>query len=313
MDRRARLKALVCAAGLCGLVAAAAPAPPTIREALWLAPDADVGAALIERPGACEAATLSPTAEVGRALFKSPGVLGGPAARLGLSCDACHANGRANAHFFLPELTDRAGHADVTSAWSSKARDDGVFNPRPIPDLAGAAQRTSFGSAGELDLSRFVRGVIVDEFQGATPSGAMIESMVAYLAALDPNACLATTAVTLEAAADDVQRAVAAMVAATDPQTRAALSFAARDRIGRIVERLPAAAFARARTRLEAMARDLTVIDTNAAPGWAARFDGEIAALKRRQRATYFDRAALARALNPPSERRLPATTRGGP
>jgi hypothetical protein len=297
--------------GFSAFVAAAAPAPPQIRQALWLAPGVDVARALLIEPGRCEPAQLSPSGEIGRALFKSAGLFGGPAGRLGLSCDACHTNGRANAHFFLPELTDRAGHADVTSGWSSTSRNDGILNARPIPDLAGFAKRAQLMPGGELALRGFVKGVIEEEFQGAPPSAAMIDGLMAYLAALDKAACQPDAPLTLATATSDVQRAAAAMASSTDLQTRAALRFAARDRIGRIVERLPAATFPGARAGLEQLARELAVIDAPALPGWVARFDGQIAAIVRRERATHFDQATLARAFNPPSTHKRVAPSRG--
>lgn len=254
-------------------------------------------------PGECLAHT-NPQTEIGRALFRTPVLLGGPAARAGLSCNSCHIDGRVNAHFLLPELTDRAGAADVTSEWASKVRGDGVMNPRDIPDLAGVSSRASFGHLHEPSLDAFVHSVIVEEFQGAPPPQQAFDALIAYLGALDADTCPATPApVTLAHAADDVRRALAA-ARSGDAPTASLLLYAAQDGMGRIVERLPPAAFARDRGRLETLARELGAFrqapDIPAAlaqAAWSARFDAAIARIARRESQTYFNETTLAAAL----------------
>jgi hypothetical protein len=170
------------------LLTAASDAPLLLREQAWTAPSATLARDLTQAPGECLAAR-SVEIEIGRALFRSPALLGGPAARAGLSCNACHADGRANVRFLLPELTDRPGAADVTSEWSSRVRGDGVMNPVDIPDLAGVAARAAFGQAREPSLETFVRGVIEEEFQGEAPPTQAFDGVIAYLRALDATAC----------------------------------------------------------------------------------------------------------------------------
>lgn len=284
-------------------VGAAAPsAPVLLREQAWTA-DADARA-LLEQPAEC-LASREPAVEAGRALFRSPFLLGGPAARAGLSCNACHSGGRRNVRFLLPELTDRAGAADVTSEWASKVRGDGIANPVDIPDLRGVTTRTTFGQGRDPSLEHFVRSVIVDEFQGAPPSAAVMESLVAYLRALDEGACSGVQSITLASAADDVRRSVAAADGA-HPELAHLLLLAAQDAVGRIVERLPAARFERERARLEALARELGALRNAsdigatmeiALPGWRSRFDAAVARIARRERQTYFNERALTRAL----------------
>jgi hypothetical protein len=111
----------------------------------------------------------------------------------------------------------------------------------------------------------------------------------------------------LASAADDVRRALAAAQSA-DAQTAPDLLLAAQDAMGRIVERLPAARFARDRRRLETLARELGAMRDDpasalaaGAPGWRARFDAEIARLSRREARTYFNQATLAAALGSPA------------
>ncbi|MBI1187904.1 MAG: hypothetical protein GC206_11355 [Alphaproteobacteria bacterium] len=281
-----------------------------MREALWTAPGASMAHDLTHAPPECLADGGDREAiELGRALFRSPTVLGGPAARIGLSCASCHANGRANARFFLPELTDTIGAADVTSEWASDVRGDGVMNPRPIPDLVDVGARTTFGSNGVTSLRAFVHAVIVEEFQGAEPPPRALDGMLAYLRALRADACPAAgdAPASLAALAADVRRAHAAARAsagAGDDASAALALLAAQDAMARIVERLPARAFARARRDIEGLARDLGRMRTRAdlaaalaEPGWRVRFDARIATLAPREDETYFNEVRLAAAL----------------
>lgn len=286
------------------LLTAAAEPPLLLREQSWTT-SADLAHALTHAPQECAApASLSPQAQAGRALFRAPVLLGGPAARAGLSCNACHSNGRANAAFLLPELTDRAGAADVTSEWSSRVRGDGRMNPIAIPDLAGVNQRSAFGHAADPSLEHFVEGVILEEFQGET-SGQTLPLVLAYLRTLDDGACASAVAsITLVTAADDVRLAFGAAQSVEDWPTASRVLAAAQDAIGRIVERLPARGFQNDRQALAALSRELTAMRTGgpdalaiAASGWRARFDAAVTRIARRERRTYFNEAALRAAL----------------
>jgi hypothetical protein len=293
---------LVALAAVLALGAAAPTATIVLREQAWM-PGAEARA-FLEEPAEC-LASRDRAVETGRALFRSPALLGGPAARAGLSCNACHSSGRRNAQFLLPELTDRAGAADVTSEWASKVRGDGVANPIDIPDLAGVTQRTAFGQHRDASLEHFVHGVIVEEFQGHEPSGEALASVIAYLRALDEGECDRGAApVTLATAAEDVRRAVGAADGAEPAMARLVL-LTAQDAMGRIVERLPARRFARERRTFEALSRELGAMrsgDVGVAmaatlPGWRARFDAAVTRTARRERQTYFNERTLARAL----------------
>lgn len=287
------------------LTGAAAPAALLLREQSWTAPGETLAHDLTHAPGECFAAR-TPQTEIGRALFRSPALLGGPAARAGLSCNACHSNGGVNARFLLPELTDRAGHADVSSEWASKVRGDGVLNPLAIPDLAGVSQRQMFGHLREPSLDTFVRSVIVDEFQGHAPPQAAFDGMMAYLRGLQSDACPASESpISLAAAADDVRRTVAAAESA-DRETARLLLLAGQDAVGRIVERLPPRGFARDRLAFETLSRelgalrraeDLSAATAAALPGWSARFDAAVTRVSRREARTYFNEATLRAAL----------------
>lgn len=292
---------LAALAAVLALGAAAPAATIVLREQAWM-PGAEARA-FLEEPAEC-LASRDPVVETGRALFRSPVLLGGPAARAGLSCNACHSGGRRNAQFLLPELTDRAGAADVTSEWSSKVRGDGIANPRDIPDLAGVTQRTTFGRLRDPSLEHFVHGVMVEEFQGEEPSAEVMASVIAYMRALEGECERRMAPVTLASAAEDVRRAIAAADGVSAETSRLVL-LAAQDAMGRIVERLPARRFARERPTFEALSRELGAMRSGdvganmetALPGWRARFDAAVARVARRERQTYFNERTLARAL----------------
>ena len=301
---RFRVK-LVAAFAALVLTSGAAPSALLLREQAWTAPGETLAHDLTHAPGEClEART--PQTEIGRALFRTPVLLGGPAARAGLSCNACHSNGGVNARFLLPELTDRAGHADVTSEWSSHVRGDGILNPLPIPDLADVSQRATLGRTREPSLEAFVRSAIVEEFQGQPPPAQAFDGMIAYLRALRSDPCVeGMTRLTLRDAADDVRRAVAAAETA-DAATAKLLLLAGQDAVGRIVERLPVRAFSRDRGRFESLARelgamrnaeDVSATMATAVPGWRVRFDAAVTRTARREARTYFNEATLRRAL----------------
>lgn len=287
------------------MLGAAAPSTPfLLREQAWTAPGERMAHAMTHHPSEC-LAERTPSTEIGRALFRSPVLLGGPAARAGISCHACHSNGGMNTSFLLTELTDRAGHADVTSEWASRTLGDGVANPIAIPDLAGAAGKSAFGTREVPTLAEFTRNVIEQEFQGEQAPPQAFEGLLAYMRALRLRSCPAEylNAVTLASAADDVRRAIAASREAGAP-TRSLLLLAAQDAMGRIVERLPERSFARDRRRLETLSRDLGAarntddpIAALATTAWSTRFDAAIARVAPREQRTYFNEATLAAAL----------------
>jgi len=140
-------------------------------------------AAALAAPGDATAAELS---ALGAVLFRSPYVLGSVARRMGLSCDACHSNGAANAAFFLEGLSSHAGTVDLTSAPFGAGADNGKFDPLAIPNLRGVARTAPYGHAGAIPTIRaFARHVIVDEFAGDEPSPAVLDALDAYLRRLD--------------------------------------------------------------------------------------------------------------------------------
>lgn len=116
------------------------------------------------------------------ALFNAPTLLGGQAAKAGLSCASCHVNGRDNPHFLLPSLSGAAGTADVTSSFFSAARGNALHDPVRIPDLA----RPGKISRAETDkaLEQFIRNLIVEEFSGNEPTPAALSAVANYVRAI---------------------------------------------------------------------------------------------------------------------------------
>ncbi|MFL6773108.1 MAG: hypothetical protein ACJ8D6_03310 [Sphingomicrobium sp.] len=229
-----------------------------IREARWLQ-SPDLVADLTTQPPEClawpaDTAQRSSVA-VGRALFRSPLLLGGQAARAGLSCASCHRNGRSNPHFHFPGISGNPGTADVTASIMSEHRGDGIFNPKPIPDLGGDPAKLKVKRTAKLRA--FVRGLITQEFDGPQPSPAALDSVVAYVRALGPGACPTggREPITLAAHLAEVGSAVdlaRAAYAQGDTATGRALLAAARSTLGAIDQRFQLAGLDGPRAKLKA-------------------------------------------------------------
>ena len=311
-DGRAVTRGLVLCLALAVTAGAGSAVAPLLREQAWTMASGDVAHQLTHAFPECLEMPNNPALrtrlDTGRALFRSSAVLGGPAARLGLSCNGCHTNGQANANFYLPELTDRPGAADVTSEWSSAVRGDGVMNPRTIPNLVDVGARAQFGSGGERSLDRFVNGVIHEEFQGPPLAPAAFESLIAYLRGLKSASCppSAENTITLQSEASDVRRALAAAEVA-DPATSSLVLVSAQEAVGQLVERLPSPVFDAERKSFEDLARELGALRAQGSdahdllvktqPGWRARFDAAVARVEPRISKTYFDETTLRAAL----------------
>jgi len=227
-----------------------------IREARWLKSPA-ILADLTRLPGECIAwpreRDQRRSVEVGRVLFRSPLLLGGQAARAGLSCSSCHRNGRTNPHFHFPGISGEPGTADVTASIMSEHRGDGIFNPKPIPDLGGDPAKLKV--KGTPRLREFIHGLITQEFDGPEPSPVALGSVVAYVQALSPAACPKGPgpAISLSSKLSEVDSAVALSeraYASGDPATGRDLLAAARSTLGAIDERYQVAGLEDSRSRL---------------------------------------------------------------
>ncbi|WP_309661048.1 hypothetical protein [Sphingomonas sp.] len=260
MDRRQARAHFLIAAALPLLLTAAADVPNLpIREARWLAPG-QLFDGLTRQPAECFTPPKLPSdrasAAIGRAAFRAPLLLGGQAARVGLSCASCHRNGRGNMDFAFPSLSGHPGTADVTSSLMSKKRGDGAFNPKAIPDLAGANLKISRDPA-KPDLKTFIHGLVVDEFDGEEPPPAVLDGLTAYVRALSPAACRgpATVAIRIDGMLNDADAAMRSAEyswRAGDVATARVLVGAARSTLGSIDERFQLPGLDRGRAILHA-------------------------------------------------------------
>ena len=267
MDRKRPAGLLILV--LAGWLVAAKPVDlSVIHAARWLAAGADPAVALATHATECLPPIADPdqrySVEVGRAAFRTPMLLGGQAARAGVSCETCHQSGRNNPDFDFPGLSGKPGTADVTTSLLSSHRGDGIDNPKPIPDLSGpkSALKQSQEPKGRV-LETFLHGTVTEEFDGAEPPPAVLKGVADYVRALSPDACPARARAPLRAE-DDLDNAVRAVRVASqalerhDPDTAALMVEAARSQLGLVDERYDAPSLAPSRARLRSAAADLT-------------------------------------------------------
>ena len=277
-----------------------------IREARWLAPGAFYQG-LSREPSECFARPADPAerrrAEIGRIAFRAPLLLGGQAARAGLSCAGCHRNGRGNADFVFPGLSGPPGTADITASLMSSHRGDGRFNPKPIPDLSGPRDALKVPQGRrERALETFIRGLVAEEFDGPEPTPEVIDGLAAYVRALRPEACRRSDRPITLASRLALAGEAAALAAAERGETRRLLLAAARSQLGAVDERftLPGGEPARAILRsADAELRALRSGKTDMTD-WRRRWRGWRRALLRLEGKSLFDpdrlKAALAAA-----------------
>ena len=183
------------AAALAAIVAcqgteSSAPQTQSEFKALkWVSDGVDPVAHLMSQPATCLIAPKDPAVQRGELLFNSPLLLGGQAAKAGLSCASCHRNGRGNPDFVFAGISGAPGTADVTSGLFSKVRADQVFNPVAIPDLAAPEGHVLVDRDGSGALEAFLAAQVTEEFSGAAPNGLAIEDLAAYIRSLDIAAC----------------------------------------------------------------------------------------------------------------------------
>jgi len=286
---------------------------PPLRAMRWLATDAPASRALGTAPPECLAPPRDPQAalavEVGRAAFRTPVLLGGQAARSGLSCESCHRAGRDNPDFLFPGVSGAPGTADVTSSLFSTHRGDGVDDPRPIPDLGGPKARLKVGQApGDPALATFIHGLVTEEFDGPEPPPAVLAGLAAYVRALDPAACagLGRQALDVQGLMSDARRALAAAAALAqrgDQAGAGVMVAGARARLGLIDERYAAPVLAGPRARLRAADARLAAIAQGLRESrpraradiarWLAASRPLEAELARRERESLFDSSRL--------------------
>jgi hypothetical protein len=240
MDQgRARAAILI---GAALLVGADEPSRIPIRDVRWLAPGVPVER-VNQLPAECFLPPADPrqrrSAEIGRIAFRAPLLLGGEAARVGLSCSSCHRNGRGNPDFHFPGVSGAPGTADVTTSVLSSHRGDNIFNPKPIPDLAGeAAKRIVDRDPRKPDLQKFVHGIITQEFDGAEPPRKVLDGLLSYVRAIAPENCgPGPVEVTAKSLIDEIDLALRLARDEPDRSTARILIGAARSNLGRIDQR----------------------------------------------------------------------------
>lgn len=242
MDRARRILNRTLIAAIATVLAACSSAPVDIgpQEADWFAPGADIARALATEPQRC--VTPGPNQiRRGELLFNSPFLLGGQAAKAGISCASCHENGRANPDFFFAGLSDNPGTADTTHGFFGPARDDGIFNPVAIPDLALPDGHQLVDRDDTAALSDFLERQIVEEFEGERPEADIIAALSAYLRALDQRACEDGASALPETWREPLSMAIDAVIAAENStgDTQIAYRRAARHFLRRIHDRFP--------------------------------------------------------------------------
>jgi hypothetical protein len=278
MDRRRQAALLLTciAIALGGIAVADVATLSPLRAARWL-PAGRRAHALSHEPTECLIAVSDPQLAqriaIGRAAFRTPLLLGGLAARSGLSCSSCHRDGRGNPDFLFAGLSGAPGTADVTSSLMSSHRGDGVDNPKPIPDLSGAAEKLKVSrDPANHALETFVHGLVVEEFDGPEPSAATLDGLASYVRALSPMACPATAEQTIRLAQylADARAALHAAqftYAAHDRQTTRLMLASARSALGNIDERYADPALAHDRGMLRAADSELGEIQVAADAG----------------------------------------------
>ena len=235
----------------------------------------------------------------GRALFAAPTLLGGQAAKAGLSCASCHVNGRGNPHFLLFGVSAGAGTADVTNSFFSAARGNGRFDPVEIPDLAMPGKISRDAQARALEP--FIRNLIVEEFGGEEPTPAMLDALATYVRAIgrcDPDSPMGRSVDDQLRAIDDGMASAALMLDRGD-HAGTLLSIASmRHQLGLIAERYPAR-----RLELLSASRALQALGNGdgglpALQRWKVGFDkGLVQKLRRGEGRSLYDAAQLRKAL----------------
>ncbi len=260
MDWRSiRLLKYSAAIGLVCVAAAQAADRPLIEAMAWLDPAQHL-AALTTEPQRSVAAQDQQLI-VGEALFHTPTLLGGQAAKAGLSCASCHENGRDNPAFQFPNVSGRPGTADVTSSFFSSHRGNAKFDPIAIPDLTMPGKISRASDNGELET--FIRGLIVEEFNGEEPAQPVLAALSHYVRSLkaDPNS--PRVALTVESEFMAVDQAVDAALKTQqkeDPRLTHLLLASARHRLGLIHERFAGKSLTKERSAIISASRDLGLL-----------------------------------------------------
>lgn len=160
-----------------------------LRAQDWLESDQTKQLEILSQPYAKGPDNFSSDAEkstyqLGEALFRTPTLLGGQAAKARISCNSCHLSGGGNSSFLFPNISGDPGTADVSNSFFSSFRGNQNFDPIAIPDLRQVGKISK--DPAKSDLRNFIRGLIVEEFNGNIPSDKALDAITYYVQNLEP-------------------------------------------------------------------------------------------------------------------------------
>lgn len=158
-------------------------------ELMWIADNVNKASALSWTPVECLNPDADNIASLGRLFFESPALLGGQAARMGLSCSSCHPSGRSNPNFFIRGVSSTQGTADVKKSFFSSNGGDQHFNAVAIPDLADHNQ-SKIVNRNSIEFRNKIRELIEVEFDGQPASNMVIDALQNYLINTDLSFCI---------------------------------------------------------------------------------------------------------------------------
>lgn len=166
-----------------GVAAVRADGPTLFHAQSWLVDDKSAQLEILTQPYAKAPTQFANRQEeiayqIGEALFRTPIILGGQAAKARISCNSCHLSGGDNEYFLFPNISGAAGTADVSNSFFSSFRGNQNFDPVIIPDLR---KKGKIPVQNEQKLRTFIRGLIVEEFNGNEPSDKTLDFLVIYL------------------------------------------------------------------------------------------------------------------------------------
>ena len=279
-----------------GAVSSAPKTAPDFKALDWVSDATDPVTHLTRQPESCLIAPEDQAVQRGELLFNSPLLLGGQAAKAGLSCASCHRNGRDNPDFVFSGISGEPGTADVTSGLFSKVRADQVFNPVSIPDLATPEGQRLVDRGADGALEAFLSAQITEEFSGLAPSGPVIADLAVYIRSLDAASC----DVRVEQAQtwrDEMNRfrAGANYLRTLPDEDATAYRLAMRAALGRLHERYPASRFEDLSQELVSMGRDLSLAGVPVT--LESRLESLEQALQRGESQSLYDPDQLARVL----------------
>ena len=165
-----------------------------LKEQIWLSPDISPKNrldALSKKPVACINPDAPKVSTIGRLAFESPALLGGQAARIGLSCASCHPSGRTSRHFFLENISSSPGTADVTHSFFSSTGGNDKLTAVAIPDLA-KLEKIKIKDRTSNEFIKKLRELIEIEFDGQRAPKLIIDALQTYLSNVDTQYCQIT-------------------------------------------------------------------------------------------------------------------------